>query len=133
MAEVDSAMLNDGLENVARILCDDTVVVATYDGMGVGEDATGAASSQHDLIGAETHYNGAGDVTNAYEASYKATWVSTFLYADLATHVFEELVICESAANHLNKCLCRFTYDAITLGVGETISFTVKCTMSQGA
>ena len=126
-------MLNDSLENVARILCNDTVVSATYDGMGVGESDTAAAATQHDLLGAETHYNGAGDVTNAYEASYKATWVSTFDFDDLTSNVYEELVVCESAAQHLNKCLCRFTYDAITLGAGESIIYTVKVTLSQGS
>lgn len=133
MAKISSAMLTDGLVNVARILCNDTVVSATYDGMGAGENATAAAAAQHDLIGAETHYNGAADVTNAYEATAKATWVSTFSYGDLTSHVYQELVVCESAAQHLNKCLCRFTYDAITLGTGETITFTVKCTMQQGS
>lgn len=133
MAKIDSAILNDALENVARMICNDSPTVANYDGMGAGEDATGAAATQHDLIGSETHYNGGADVTNAYEASYKATWVSIFSYGDLTSHVYQEVVICQDAANHLNKCLCRFTYDAITLGTGETLTFTVKCTLQQGS
>jgi len=130
MAKVSSAILNDALTNVAKIICDDSPVSANYAGMGAGEDNTAAAAAQHDLIGAETHYD---DVVGAYEASYKATWENTFSFGDLTSHVYQELVICEDNANHLNKCLCRFTYDAITLGVGETLTFTVKVTMQQGA
>lgn len=130
MAQVSSAMLNDALENIARILCADSPTVANYAGMGAGNSDTAAAATQHDLLGGETHYN---DVTGAYEASYKGTWQSTFAYADLTSHIFKELVVCQSAANHNNKCACRITYDAVTLGDGETITYTVKITMQQGS
>lgn len=130
MAKVSSCILNDALANVARMICNDSPPSANYAGMGAGEDPTAAAATQHDLIGAETHYDA---VAGAYEASYKATWQNTFSYGDLTSHVYKELVICEDDTNHLNKCLCRFTYDAITLGSGETLTFTVKVTMQQGS
>lgn len=130
MAKVSSCILNDALANVARVICNDSPVSANYAGMGAGEDNTGAVATQHDLIGSETHYDA---VAGAYEASYKATWQNTFSYGDLTSHIYKELVICEDNANHLNKCLCRFTYDAITLGSGETLTFTVKITMQQGS
>lgn len=130
MAEVSSAILNDALANVAKILVDDSPDFDHYGGMGAGEDNTGAVATQHDLLGSETHYD---DVAGAYEASYKATWQNTFSYGDLTSHVYKELVICQDNANHLNLCLCRFTYDAITLGAGETLTFTVKVTVQQGS
>lgn len=130
MAKVSSCILNDALENVAKIICNDSPAVANYAGIGAGESDTAAAATQHDLIGSETHYDA---VAGAYEASYKATWQNTFSYGDLTSHVYKELVICQDDTNHLNKCLCRFTYDAITLGSGETLTFTVKCTCQQGS
>jgi len=81
-------------------------------------------------IWGNVHYD---DVTPTYEASYKTVWVNTFSYGDLTDHIYKELVICQSAAAHASKCLCRFTYDAITLGTGETLTFTVKITCMQGS
>jgi len=130
MALVSSAILNDALENVARMLCNDTQTSDDYAGMGAAEDSTAAAAAQHDLIGSETHYNA---VTGAYEASYKATWTSTFLYADITNHIIEELVICESAAAHLNQCLLRIVLDAVTLNVGEQVTMIIKCACQQGS
>lgn len=130
MAQVSSAMLNDAFENIARILCNDSPTVANYAGMGAGNSGTAAGPTQTDLLGTETHYD---DVSApAYEASYKATWENTFSYGDLTSHIYLELVICQSAAQHANKCACRITYDSITLGSGETVTFTVKITLQQG-
>lgn len=130
MALVSSRILNDALENVARVLCDDTTLFDHYAGMGAAEDNTAAAAAQTDLIGGEKHYN---DVAGAYEPSYKATWTSTFLYVDITNHVIEEVVICESAASHANRCLLRIVIDAITLNVGEQVTFVIKCACQQGS
>lgn len=129
MAKVSSCILNIALENVAKMLGDVSPTVANYKGMGAGNSDTGAQNTDTDLIGGETHYD---DVTPTYEASYKTVWENTFAYADLASHIFKELAICQSAAAHASKCLTRMTYDAITLGVGETLTFTVKNTCMQG-
>lgn len=129
MAKVSSCILLIALENVARLLGDATPTVANYKGMGAGNSDTGAQNTDTDLIGAETHYD---DVVPTYEADYKTVWVNTFLYADLASHIFKELVICESAALHASKSLTRMTYDPITLGEDETLTFTVKNACQQG-
>jgi len=130
MALISSAILNDALTNVAKILVDDTPDFDHYGGMGAGENSTAAAATQHDLLGSDTHYN---DVSGAYEASYKGTWTSIFLYADFTSHVIEELVICQAAASHVNLCLLRIVIDAITLSSGEQVTFVVKCAVQQGS
>ena len=129
MAKVSSCILLIALENVAKMIGDVSPTVANYKGMGAGNSDTGAQNTDTDLIGDETHYD---EVTPTYEADYKTVWVNTFLYADLASHIFKELVICQSAPNHASKCFTRMTYDPITLGDGETLTFTVKNTCQQG-
>lgn len=130
MALVSSAILNDALTNVAKILVDDTPDFDHYAGMGAAENNTAAAATQHDLIGSETHYN---DVTGAYEANYKATWTSIFLYADITNHIIKELVICQAAASHLNLCLLRIVIDAVTLAEDEQVTFIIKVAVQQGS
>lgn len=129
MAKVSSAILNDALENVAKMIGDVSPAVANYKGMGAGESDTGAQATDHDLLGSDTHYN---DVTPTYEASYKTVWQSAFLYADFTGHIIKELVVCQSAANHLNKSLLRMTIDAITLNAGEQVTFLIKNVCQQG-
>lgn len=130
MAKISSAILNDAFENVARLLGDVSPVVANYKGMGAGENATEAADTDTDLIGSETHYN---EVTPTYEASYKTVWESVFFYADFASHVIEEILICESASNHAGKSLLRMVIDAITLTEGEQVTFIIKNACQQGS
>ena len=130
MAKVSSAILNDALENVAKMVGDVSPTVANYKGMGAGESDTAAAATQHDLLGSDTHYN---DVTPTYEADYKTVWQSVFLYADFTGHIVKELMICQSSANHLNKSLLRMTIDAVTLGEGEQVTFIVKNAVQQGS
>ena len=129
MAKVSSAILNDALENVAKMIGNVSPAVAYYAGMGAGESDTEAAATDHDLKGTDTHYN---DVTATYEVDYITVWQSAFLYADFTGHIIKELVVCQSAANHLNKSLLRMTIDAITLAVGEQVTLIIKNAVQQG-
>lgn len=115
---------------MARILVDDSPEFDHYGGIGVAEDNTAAAATQVSLLGSDTHID---NVTGAYEASYKAKWENTFSFGDLTGHIYKELIVCWSAANYYNYSLARFTYDAITLGAGETCTFTTKIQVQQGS
>ena len=112
MAEISVEVLNDGKENVARILVDDSPSFDHYGGMGVGESSTAADAAQHDLQGTDTKYK---DVSGTYEGSYVTKWQTTFGYEDLANHTMRELVVCQDDENHLNKSLLRATFDPIVL------------------
>lgn len=130
MAKISSAILNDALENCARLLGDVSPTVANYKGMGAGEDATEADATDTNLIGTDIHYNA---VTPTYEASYKTVWQSTFLYADLPTgHTIRELVICKDSGGAINTSLLRMTIDAITLNEGEQVTLIIKNAVQQG-
>lgn len=130
MALLSSAILNDALENVAKMIGDVSPAVANYKGMGAGEDSTEAAATDADLLGSDKHYN---DVTPTYEANYITVWQSIFLYADFTSYVIEELVICESAASHDGTSLMRLVIDAITLTPGEQVTFIIKNAVQQGS
>ena len=128
MAKVSSAILNNAKTNVAKLI-PNVATGHSYAGMGAGKDATEAGATDTDLKGSDTHYN---DVMGTYEANYKSVWQSTFLYADFTGHIIKELVICQSAANHLNKSLLRMMIDAITLNAGEQVTLIVKNAYQQG-
>ena len=130
MAKISSAILNDALENVAKMIANASPAVAYYAGMGAGESDTEAQATDHDLLGDDTHYN---DADGSYEANYKTVWRSIFLYDDLAGHTIKELVICQSPANHANKCLLRMVIDAIGLEVDEQVSIIIKNAVKQGS
>jgi len=132
MAKISGAILTDGLENVAKMIANDSPAVAYYAGMGAGIDDTAALATQHDLLaaGGEREWN---DSDGSYEANFKSVWQSVFLYADFTSHTIKELVICESAASHLNKCLLRMTIDPIELELDEQVSIIIKCQTQQGS
>jgi len=131
MAKASGAILNDALENWARRICNDSPAGPTYyAGMGAGESNTVAQAGDHDLLGADVHYN---DADGSYEANYKAVWQSIFVYGDLTGHIIKELVICQSLAVHDNKCLLRLTIDAITLNADEQVSIIIKNVVQQGS
>ncbi|NVM23684.1 MAG: hypothetical protein HWN68_18140 [Desulfobacterales bacterium] len=128
MAKVSSAILQDALTNVAKLI-PNAAGNYQYMGMGAGENDTAAAATQHDLLGSDTHYN---DAVGIYEADYKTVWQSTFLYADFTGHIIKELVICQSSILHANLCLLRMTIDAVTLNEGEQVTFIIKNAVQQG-
>lgn len=115
---------------MARILVDDSPEFDHYKGVGAGEDNTAAVATQVSLQGSDIHVD---DVSGSYEADYKAKWENTFSYGDLTGHIYKELIVCWSASYYYNYSLCRFTYDAITLGSGESVTFTTKVTVQQGS
>lgn len=129
MAKISSAILDDGMVNVAKLI-PDVATCHAYAGMGIGSGDTGAEAADTNLEGGETHYN---DVTGTYEADKKSVWKSVFLYADLASHIIKELVICEDSGGAINTSLLRMTIDAITLNEGEQVTFVVKNAVSQGS
>lgn len=130
MAVTSDAILTDGMVNVAKLLAE-LASKHFYKGIGVGNGSGAAGAANHDLGGGETHYETPD--TTEYEASNKCKWESTFAYGDLTSHIFSEIVICESDVSHLNKCLLRAVFDAITLGVNDTVKITVTCEVKQGS
>lgn len=130
MAETSSAILNDGKTNVAKLLASLTGY-HDYQGIGVGNGSDAADATDTDLGGGETHYETPD--TMEYVADYKAKWESTFEYGDLTSHIFSEVVICESDSSHSGKCLLRAVYDNETLGTNDTLKITVTVTVQQGS
>lgn len=135
MAKLSSKILNDCLENVARILANDTAVGICYLGMGVGTCDLVSSATQHDLQAVTDH---AGEclfvtITPAYEASYKYAADHTFAFDDLTGNTFRELTICKSNVAHSSLSMCRFTYDTVILAAAETVKFTVKVAVQQGS
>ncbi len=127
MAQISIAILNDALENVCRVLVDDSPSFDHYGGLGIGESSTAAAAGQHDLQGSDTKYK---DVAGTYEGSYVVKWQRSFGYEDLVGHVLKEIVVCQDKDNHNEKSLLRATFDAITLSVGEVVISSVEVTLS---
>lgn len=128
MAQISIAILDDGRENVARVLVDDSPTANDhYKGMGVGESSVAANATQHELQGADTKYK---DVAGTYQGGHKVRWQTTFGYEDLANHTLRELVVCQDKDNFLNKSLLRATYDVIVLSVGQAVIVTVEVVVS---
>ena len=130
MAVTSKCILTVGMANVAKLLASLTGYY-DYQGIGVGNGAVAASASDTDLGGTETHYEAPDTV--AYEASNKAKWESVFEYGDLTSHIFSEVVICQSLTVHASACLLRAVYDNETLGTDDTLKITVTCEAKQGS
>lgn len=127
MAQISIVILDDGKENVARILADDSPVFDHYKGMGVGDSSTVADATQHELQGTDTKYK---DVAGTYQGFHKVKWQTTFGYEDLVNHTLRELTVCQDKDNFLNRSLLRATFDTIVLSAGQAVISTVEVTIS---
>lgn len=126
---VGSCILNDGKTNMAKMLAS-IAGFHDYKGIGAGNDDTTPAVDQHDLIGDETCYKVPSTIE--YVANYKCRWIYTFAYGDLASHIYKEILICQSDSQHENKGLVRFVHGTKTLSDDEELRVTVTVEMQQG-
>lgn len=128
MAVTSSKILNDFLEKVVKVIGDvGTPDPATWLGMGVGDDDTAAAATQHTLIGNAIYVT----VAPTYEASYKGVWNHEFTYAEingtLTADTIKEYCVCKSNTEYASgDLMCRVVVDPVVLGVGEKYDLSFK-------
>ena len=130
MAITSSKITNLGKFNITKLLTNTSPDY--YIGIGVGNDTNAALETQTGLLGDETSFKD-GNVSNfsSTNNSYIAQWNSTFVFADLTTHIFREVVVCENASNNTGVSLLRGVYDAVTLGASDSLALTVQISVDE--
>jgi len=64
--------------------------------------------------------------------SYIAQWNSSWVYGDLTSHVYNEVVVNRSSiGNTTSEGLLRAVYDSVTLGSGDSLSITAQVAVSE--
>ena len=130
MAITSSKITNLGKFNITKLLVNNSPNY--YLGIGVGNDTQAALETQTGLLGTETSFKD-GNTSNfsSTNNSYISQWNSSWTYSDLTSHIFREVIICENASNQTGIGLLRGVYDAVTLGVDDSIGLTVQISVDE--
>lgn len=131
-AITSSKILNVGKRDISAMLCG-LNTTQSYAGIGVGNDTTAAAETQTTLLGTETSCkDGNASYALTTNSSYIASWNSSWVYGDLTTHIFREVVISDNLSN-ASTCLLRGVYDQVTLGASDSLSITCQVAIDESA
>lgn len=126
MALLSAKILNDFLEKSVKAIGNvSSPDPATWLGMGVGDDNTAAAATQHTLIGNAIYVT----VTPTYLASYKVVYNHEFTYAEingtLTADTIKEYCVCKNSTEYASgDLMVRAVIDDVVLGVGEKYDLT---------
>lgn len=130
MAIVDSKITNIGKKETTKLLGG---FGHPFMGIGVGNLATASSENDTGLHGGETKFKTA---NNSYFSSSNSSWISqfnsTFIYGDLTSHEYKEVVIVTNGTTGNNTCLMRATYGTITLGSGDSLGITCQISTTNG-
>lgn len=133
MAITSSKVLNTGKVNIAGLLVDSDSPYS-YTGIGVGNDTNAAAEGNTGLRGDELNFKDGNISTyTSGNNSYISQWNSSFVYSDLTSHIFREVVVSQNASNNSGNCLLRGVYDDVTLGADDSISLTIMVSIDEGS
>ena len=133
MAITSSAITNMAKSGITQLLGGANTTLY-YQCIGVGNNTVTANESNVGLIGDERKWkDGNFSYFKNTNNSYIAQWNSSWIYGDLATHIFRELVVCQNATNATGKSLLRGVYDAVTLGADDSLAITAQISVTESA
>ena len=132
MAITSSAITNIAKSGITQLLGGANTTLY-YQCLAVGNSTLTANESNTGIIGDEQmwHDGNFSYFTNT-NSSYIAQWNSTWIYDDLTTHIFREVVVCQNATNATGQGLLRGVYDAVTLGTEDSISIVAQISVTEG-
>lgn len=133
MAVISSKILNAGKSNTTKLLIADFANAFGYQGIGVGNESQWASETDIGIKGNESSYkpSNASYYLSANN-SYVAQWNSSWIYNDLPSHEFSEVVICRGNNSFASEeSLLRATYNTVVLGEGDSLVITIQVAVTE--
>ena len=123
--EFCNTIVNDGLERVARLINGNS---STYfRALAIGTGATAVTNTD---VALQTEVARA-SATLTYEASYKAKFAHTFVFASGVTHTITEAGIFDSAIVSGSKMLARTTFAGKEVSIDVDLIVTATITVAR--
>lgn len=125
-------VVNEGLEQMARLICGATTSTTYFETMAIGWGSTAEANSQssldHEITasgGARSHAD-----THAYEADYKSKWAHTWTFSGATT--IREVGVFNNLSLTASTMLLRHVFASNrTVGASDTLTITIRQTLAR--